>query len=109
MTTFNDVKKLEGKNVLMLTENGSIYIGAISNVQNPKHSHHVAFVNFKYGRWFKAATVHGSMYFYAEGNTEEFPIWQTDELKELERINLLRNILLLLVDEQNYHRYPDSD
>jgi hypothetical protein len=78
MVTFDELKSFEGKNVVMLTKNASVYSGLLTNIRSPKDraEDYVAFGDFNYTGFIDTAK--GPM--TVKENSKEFPIRASDEV-----------------------------
>ena len=89
MTTLNDVSQLQGKKVLMLTQNNTVYIGRMSDLRLPSASdmenNIVALVSFNYCRFSEEATIEGPKERFMKENVKTFPVRLTDELHDFEK------------------------
>lgn len=79
MTILDEIKEFEGKTALISTENGSVYIGRVSNVRPGDEKDVVALIGLKYKRIGEEITLQGTERTMRTGETNEFPVRRTDK------------------------------
>ena len=84
MTTFEELRRYEGKRIISETEADSVYAGRVTHVSKPDDSHHVALANFNYERWFNCGNK-----LYQREFVKKFPFKETDKISPFTKLRLL--------------------
>lgn len=85
MVTFEEMKAMEGKRVIVASKYRSIYIGKVTNVTPaPKDDkYHSVFADFDHCRFFEAGTTNGPKKLFMTKNSKQFPFWNEDQVYDV--------------------------
>lgn len=85
MATFDEIKDLSGKKVIMWTKNGTFYTGIMSNPRTgERDKDYVAIVDFDCRRYFTSSTTDGPKKTSVKEKYPQFPIRSEDIVYEFQ-------------------------
>ena len=97
-TTLDEVKKYEGKDIIILTKNKTVYAGRVSNVRAPGNGEikpdNVAIMDFNHYRWCKIARrcEIEEPTLFEQRHATDFPIRESDVMNEFNVPTLLEKL-----------------